>query len=415
MIFKIISLIILITICLVSYGQTGEDVYNQAQGLLDQGKKRKASQLFEEALYLAEVSEDLDLQLDCHLALAELKNNIIDYKEALDHYKDFGRLYKEKVITAKRTLQDSVIGLNSNIKESRNIIKVQDKSLDSLETEHINAQLDITKLELEKQKNLGTIQAAQNRRNILLLVLGIVFLLSVFMIRSYFLKRKHNQALIKMNSIVLSEKKKSDELLLNILPKKIAKELKEKGKAKSMRYDQATVLFTDFKGFTKFSENKKPEDIVSILDYYFGGFDKILSEFNIEKIKTIGDAYLCVSGLPETDTNQVRDMILCAKKMIAFVQKAKIDEPLLMKDSMEIRIGIHCGPVVAGIVGTKKFAYDIWGDTVNIAARMEQSGVPSEINVSEAIYKKMKAEFNFEFRGEIEAKNKGKMKMYLLK
>ncbi len=400
--------------CLNTFSQTGEDTFNKARIRLEQGKKRKAIELFESALILANSSNNIDLVMECHLELAELKNNIIDYKEALDHYKKFATLYRKKTQTRTEALENSVQNLSYNIKERNNIIEDKDRSLDSLANAHIKSKLAITELELEKQKSLIAVQIANNRRNILIAALGVGIVVFVFMVRSYYRKRKNNVTLTNMNKEILNEKKKSDELLLNILPEKVAEELREDGKSMSMKYGMATVMFTDFKGFTKYSEEKSPEEIVQILDYYFCGFDNILSDYKIEKIKTIGDAYLCVSGLPEKNPNQVHDMINCARQMIDFVEEAKASDKLNGHEGMEIRIGIHCGPLVAGIVGTKKFSFDIWGDTVNIAARMEQSGVPSHINVSESIFEKVKDEYTFKYRGEVEAKNKGKMKMYLV-
>ena len=407
-------------VCLVVFfslaGLTQPDIdaFNAAKIKLVQGKKRKAIELFENALNFANISGNSELAMACHLELAELKNNIIDYKEALDHYKRFGDLYREQTRLKTESLQDAVVSLSSDIEKSNTIIKAQDESLDSLTNAQIKSQLDIAHLEIEKQKGLILIEAAKNRRNMLLLILGVGFIILMFISRGYNRKRKNNRTLTSMNSEILNEKKKSDELLLNILPESVAKSLKDNGKATPKRYEKATIMFSDFKGFTKFSEQKTPEEIVAILDYYFCGFDDILSQYSIEKIKTIGDAYLCVSGLPDENPNQILDMIACAKDMLDFVDEARFSDKLKGHQGMEIRIGIHCGPLVAGIVGTKKFAYDIWGDSVNIAARMEQSGVPSHINVSEDVYHEASNHYNFIYRGEVEAKNKGKMKMYLV-
>ncbi|MDX2510401.1 MAG: adenylate/guanylate cyclase domain-containing protein [Desulfobacterales bacterium] len=220
-----------------------------------------------------------------------------------------------------------------------------------------------------------------------------------------------------------AEKKKSDDLLLNILPVDVADELKEFGHFKARNFEQVTVMFTDFVDFTIIAESLSPEELVAEIDTYFRGFDEIIQKNGLEKIKTIGDAYLCVSGMPETNEESVQMALQSALEMQSFVSKYNEKRMSNNQRSFELRIGIHTGPLVAGIVGVKKFAYDIWGDTVNIAARMEQNCHPGKINISEYTYKllndKQEAQagqvtkkFKFQYRGKIEAKNKGKLKMY---
>lgn len=198
---------------------------------------------------------------------------------------------------------------------------------------------------------------------------------------------------------------------MNILPANIAQELKENGSAKAHRYDEVSVLFTDFKNFTKVSERLTPEELVSELDTCFKGFDFIISQYNIEKIKTIGDAYMCASGLNDTG-DDTSNMIKAALEMQEFLNDLKEQRIMRGEPYFEARIGIHTGPVVAGVVGSKKFAYDIWGDTVNIAARMEQNSEEGKINISETTYWKIKYDFDCAYRGKISAKNKGNIDMY---
>ncbi|MFN8360046.1 MAG: adenylate/guanylate cyclase domain-containing protein [Candidatus Kapaibacterium sp.] len=207
------------------------------------------------------------------------------------------------------------------------------------------------------------------------------------------------------------EKKRSDELLLNILPANVAEELKSKGTADAKHFSDVTVLFTDFISFTTVSEQLSPQELVDELHACFKGFDEICSKHNIEKIKTIGDAYLAVCGLPQADEHHAEHVVHAALEIREFMKKRR--EKLGAK-TFEIRIGINSGSVVAGIVGVKKFAYDIWGDTVNTAARMEQSSEPGKINISETTYALVKDKFQCEFRGEIDAKNKGKLAMYFV-
>jgi len=213
----------------------------------------------------------------------------------------------------------------------------------------------------------------------------------------------------KQHDELKTEKKKSDDLLLNILPAEIAEELKEKGYSKARLYNDVTVMFTDFVGFTSAGERMLPEELVNELDTCFKAFDEIISKYGIEKIKTIGDAYLSVCGLPETSQGHAVKVAQAAMEIIRFITERK---RLHGDKSFDIRIGIHSGSVVAGIVGIKKFAYDIWGDTVNTAARMEQNSEAGKINISQTTYELVKDKFTCEYRGEIDAKNKGMLKMY---
>ena len=218
----------------------------------------------------------------------------------------------------------------------------------------------------------------------------------------------------EINRQIDEERKRSDELLLNILPEQIANELKENGKASAQKYENVTVLFTDFKDFTKVSEKLTPEQLVRELDYCFRGFDFIISQYGVEKIKTIGDAYMCASGLTNKRTMPV-NIIKAGLEMQEFLEDYKKERMVKGLPFFEARIGIHTGPVVAGVVGVKKFAYDIWGDTVNIAARMEANAGVGKVNISEETYRQVKYNFDCEHRGKIEAKNKGYIDMYHVK
>ncbi len=206
------------------------------------------------------------------------------------------------------------------------------------------------------------------------------------------------------------EKKKSDDLLLNILPQEVAEELKEKGESKAQYYDEVSVLFTDFVNFTSISEKMGVEELLAELNANFTAFDQIMEKHGLEKIKTIGDAYLAVSGLPLKNEQHAQNAVAAALDIIAFVEERKKQVP----NGLGIRIGIHSGSLIAGIVGVKKFAYDIWGDTVNTAARMEQSSEPGKVNISNTTFDLVKTEFNCEHRGKLSVKGKGEMDMYFV-
>jgi len=208
------------------------------------------------------------------------------------------------------------------------------------------------------------------------------------------------------------EKQHSENLLLNILPEKIAEELKTKGKSTPREYESVTVMFTDFKNFTTLSENLTASELVDELNYCYSAFDTIISNYGLEKIKTIGDSYMCAGGLLGTAT--VEDTIRAALEIRDFIKQEQKKRKAEGKTFFEIRIGCNTGPVVAGIVGTKKFAYDIWGDTVNIASRMESSGEPGKVNISGNTFEMIKDTFQCEYRGKIEAKNKGMIAMYFV-
>lgn len=210
------------------------------------------------------------------------------------------------------------------------------------------------------------------------------------------------------------ERDKSESLLLNILPAVTAKELKEKGIATPRYYEMVTVLFTDFRGFTQIASRMSAEKLVKELDQCFVVFDEIIEKHNLEKIKTIGDAYMCAGGIPTPNTSNPIDAVKAALEIQQFMEDFKIRKARMGEDSWELRIGIHTGPLVAGVVGKKKFAYDIWGDAVNTAARMESSGEEGRVNISGTTYELVKDYFDCIYRGKIPAKNKGDIDMYFV-
>jgi class 3 adenylate cyclase len=243
-------------------------------------------------------------------------------------------------------------------------------------------------------------------------IAGIMLLLALLLYSRFVAKRRTAKSLEEKNQQIEEERQRSDELLLNILPASIAEELKSNGKAQARQYKEATVFFSDFINFTSIAEKLSPQELVQELDKCFKGFDFIISQYeDIEKIKTIGDAYMCASGLSDRKS-MPNSMVKAALEMQEFLEEQKQERIRMGKPYFEARIGIHTGPVVAGVVGVKKFAYDIWGDTVNTAARVEANSEAGKVNISETTYGLIKYDFDCIHRGKVEAKNKGLLDMY---
>ena len=211
-----------------------------------------------------------------------------------------------------------------------------------------------------------------------------------------------------------AERRKSDDLLLNILPQKIANELKQTGKVKPIHYESTSVLFTDFKDFSKLAEQLPPEELVNELDYCFSYFDMVIETHNLEKLKTIGDSYMCVGGIPSPRSTHAIDTALAALQIQAFMGWRRQEKIQKNQPYWETRIGIHSGPLLAGVIGNKKFTYDVWGDAVNTAARIESSGLAGAINISKSTFDLIKDFFECEYRGKIAVKNKGNIDMYFV-
>jgi adenylate cyclase len=294
-------------------------------------------------------------------------------------------------------------------------------SVNNIETQKATIKQQ-TKYEYEKQKAVEDEKhsaelnaqnekalAAKKRQYLIIgavsLVLLLVAIFSMLLYKRFKLTQKQKQ-------IISIEKHRSEELLLNILPHEIAEELKEKGEAEAKHFDAVSILFTDFKGFTQLSETLTPKELIAELNHCFIAFDNIIVANGLEKIKTIGDAYMAASGLPTQDAQHAHKLVKAAIDIRDFMQDYKQQRIQAGKKYFELRIGIHSGEAVAGIVGIKKFAYDVWGDTVNTASRMESSGEVGKVNISEATFNLVKEDYNCEPRGFIEAKGKGKMNMY---
>jgi class 3 adenylate cyclase len=307
--------------------------------------------------------------------------------------------------------------------------QLQESELRRNELEQARQQQEITVLTQEKEISELNLQKVRARNRFMagLIVLGLVILVIIY--RSWRYARKINrvlkdqrnkiqqqkEAIESQYDLIKIEREKSEKLLLNILPEETAAELKEKGYASPRQYELVTVLFTDFVGFTMVAEKMTPQEIVRELDYCFMEFDRIIDRHNLEKIKTIGDSYMCAGGIPVANDSNPFDVVEAALEIRDFMDKTRKAREDSGEAYWQLRIGVHTGPVVAGVVGKNKFAYDIWGDAVNTASRMESSGEAGKVNISGRTYEIIKEHFDCSYRGKIKAKNKGEVDMYFVK
>ena len=321
---------------------------------------------------------------ESNLKLSELYDYVGNYKKSNSYYKNH-IAYRDSVTNLRGMEQMADIRTNFEVAQKQ-------------------SEVDL----LEKESE---IQQLKDRRQKTIIYVSIIVLILVFFLAMGLYRR--NIFIKKTKNLIEEEKNRSDKLLLNILPEETAIELKQRGKVQAKKFESVSVMFTDFKGFTHYADNLAPEKLVETVDYYFSKFDEIIEKYGLEKIKTIGDSYMCAGGLPYPSQDHATKTVLAALEMIEFVNHAKTLNPE-NRTRFDVRIGINTGPVVAGVVGTKKFAYDIWGDAVNIASRMESNSQPGKINVTENTFTLIKDSFDCEMRGEIEVKNKGMMKMYFV-
>ena len=285
--------------------------------------------------------------------------------------------------------------------------KEQESQIDLLDTENQLNELNLKKVQARNKFLIGIAVLA-------LIIIYIVYRALRFAKKTNKILHKQKNEIERQKDEIEYERERSDKLLLNILPEETAEELKEKGSSTPKQYDLVSVLFTDFKGFTNIAEKLTPQELVAELNNNFLEFDKIIDKHNLEKIKTIGDAYMCAGGIPIKNTTNPIDIVKAGLEIKDYMENLKKEREAAGEEFWELRIGIHTGPVVAGVVGKNKFAYDIWGDAVNTASRMESSGVPGKVNISGETYKLIKDQFKCTHRGKIQAKNKGEIDMYIV-
>lgn len=346
---------------------------------LKQKKYSDAAVSFKKGLSIGHDINSPDDLKDSHKGLSVTDSLRGDFAESLAHFQQY-IFYRDKLFNQENTkkLVQSQMQYNFDKKESR--AKSEQEKKDA-----------IAKEELQRQKLVRN--GFVGGFSVVLLFAGIFF---------------------TQRNKIKKGKKLSDELLLNILPSEVAEELKQKGSADAKLFDEVTVMFTDFKGFTQISEKLSPSELVAEIHTCFIAFDSIITKYGIEKIKTIGDSYMAAGGLPSSNKTHAMDVVNASLEIQEFMRNYNEEKELAGKLSFTVRIGIHTGPVVAGIVGIKKFAYDIWGDTVNTASRMESSGEIGKVNISGSTYDLVKGEFRCTHRGKVQAKNKGEIDMYFV-
>ena len=373
-----------------SLGKTEEVVIHYLNlGVISKDKKNYARSLayLDSAMGIAREAEFLQLAS----TIARVRSDAFEGMGKLDSSLVYLRIHAQ--------LKDSLL----DSEKVRAISDMQEK-YESEKKERQIKELEVHKLSADLREE----QLTRTRNIYLFTGLGVLLVAGGLWSRLRYTRRA--------KAVLQVEKDRSEELLLNILPEEVAEELKAKGEADAVQIDHVTVLFTDFKGFTALSEQVTPKQLVKDLHECFSAFDHICEDHGLEKIKTIGDAYMAAGGLPVPNDTHASDAIAAALEMRDFIAEGKARKIAAGLPYFEVRIGIHTGPVVAGIVGVKKFSYDIWGDTVNTASRMESSGEPGKVNLSGATYSLVRdlPMFTFTPRGKVQAKGKGELEMYFV-
>lgn len=356
------------------------------------GGTRFRMQSYADALEMFHRAESIARLINAKTELREAYEGLADSYKKLGDYKNAYTfqnrltLLKDTLYNMEYTQKMEGLILNFEIDKKQNQITI------------LNKDKELQEADLKRQKLA---------KNAFLAGLILILFIAFIIFRNY-------RAKVKINKILDRQKDEIESLLLNILPVSVAHELKTDGKATPRSYEAITVLFSDFSGFTTIAQSMTPEELVSELNEIFSAFDEITDRNHLEKIKTIGDAYMCAGGIPTANTTHAVDAVRAGLEIQKYMthrneQRAEKGMPL-----WELRVGIHSGPVTAGVVGKRKYAYDIWGDAVNIASRMESSGVTGRVNISAATYERVQQVFECNYRGKIHAKNVGEIDMYFV-
>ncbi|MBK7554105.1 MAG: hypothetical protein IPI55_05790 [Flavobacteriales bacterium] len=358
---------------------------NLGDNQLARGRNREAIALYDSALVLSRSSGDLQEQMRIEDQMSRSYADLGDHAMANEH------------LRAHLQLKDSLL----NTEKVRVLTDMQEKYESEKKAKEIK-ELQVQKLDAD----LRTEKARRTRNIYLFAAIGVLGLAGGLWNMLRYTRRSR--------TAIQKEKDVSEGLLLNILPEEVAAELKVKGYADAKEFDTATILFSDFKGFTELSEKLTAAQLIDELNICFKAFDGIMHQYHVEKIKTIGDAYMAAGGLPDTAKGAPADVLMAALDMQTFMATYGAEREQQGRPHFTMRVGLHTGAVIAGIVGVKKFAYDIWGDTVNTASRMESSGEVGRVNISNATYLLVKDDTRFAFtsRGMVSAKGKGEMEMW---
>ncbi len=414
-----------------------EDLPGQANVYTNLGDAYKHIGDYNTALKYLQLAEKISLSIEDKQSLMEVYNTIGDvhYRAgrqnlALEYVQKYYRIAQEtgdeKYIQGAYKDFAEVYARMGNFSEAYNW-RVQ---YDSLRYQRLNEKIgtDFVRKEavfadqkkqeeIEEQRRELRVRDAElatgkTRQLALLGGAVLLLLLAALLFNRNRIRARANTQLAAKNQAIQRERERADDLLKNILPEQTALELKLHNKVQPVRYESVTVMFTDFKGFTTIAETMSPEALIAVLDDCFRMFDAVIARHGLEKIKTIGDAYMCAGGLPVMNATHPIDTVSAAFEMLEGLRQLMSKKTPEQQAVFEMRIGIHTGPVVAGVVGSHKFAYDIWGDTVNVAARLEQGGTAGKINISETTYELVHDQFQCTYRGKLAAKNKGEIAMY---
>ena len=369
------------------------ETYNTLNDVLArQGKTRESLEYLHRYAAIADTIGNKNVQVGALKDFARAYAQLGDYAKAYEYATQYNEA-RFKLLGEKRAQ-------NIETQQALTSVKEREQALDREKTTTVLREAELAKARTFRNALMG---------GAVLLVLMVGLLFSRNRIRA-----RANRLLTTQNETIERERQRADNLLQNILPQKTAEELKIYGTVKPVYYESVTVLFSDFKNFTTIAEAMTPEGLVAELDEYFRLFDAIVARHGLEKIKTIGDAYMCAGGLPEPNETHALDTVRAALEMQRILRQMAEKKSAMGKPFFEMRIGINTGPVVAGVVGSHKFAYDIWGDTVNTAARLEQGGEPGKVNISATTWQKVHEVFPSTFRGKLPAKNKGEIAMYFV-